>query len=130
MRSPLRATLTVALAFSVLVGATRAQDEKPTEKEKAAPEKATKKEKKPTLEDAIARAFKTAKKNLDDQRMVRSTVLKGMHSDDDSYLVICEFQSGDLGIFEGGLDAQSDQWIVVQKDNIEALEDSAKRAHK
>jgi hypothetical protein len=123
MRSPLRATLTVALAFTVLVGATRAQDEKPTEK-------VAKKEKKPTLEEAIARAFKTAKKNLDDQRMIRSTVLKGMRADDDTYLVVCEFQSGDLGIFEGGLDPQSDQWIVVQKDNLEAIEESAKRAHK
>jgi hypothetical protein len=93
-----------------------------------APAKPTEKAKKKTLEDAIARAFRISARKVSDQKFLRATVLKGMHEDDETYLVICEYGTGDIAVFEGGVEAESDHWFLLEKPHVEALSEVAKRA--
>ncbi len=128
MKSHVGATLVAALALAVPVslGISQAQDPHEGKKKSDKPE-TPKHEKRPMLEDAIARAFRTAKQKVDDEAMVRSTVVKGMHDGDETYVVIFEFESGDIGIFEGALDPQSDQWGVVTKGYLPIVDEIVKR---
>lgn len=65
------------------------------------PAPAREKPKKKTLEDAIARALRVSSKKIDNQKLVRATVLNGMHEDDETYLVICEVRDRRRGDLRG-----------------------------
>lgn len=117
----LAAALVLALPALILAPSTRAQDQQKKEPEKKPAQKRT-------LEDAIARALRTAKKSVDDQKLLRATVVKGTLADDESYLVVCEFGTGDVGIFEGSAEPETDQFFLIEKHNVEVLAEITKRA--
>lgn len=105
-------TLAVLMAPPLSAQETPKSDEKPK----------TEKPKKKTLEDAIARAIRLARRKVDNQKLVLSTVLQGTLGDDDVYIVVCEFGTGDVAIFTGGLEPESDQWVFIEKAHGTALE--------
>jgi len=115
-------TLAVFLMPPLAAQDTTKSDEKP----KA--EKPVEKPKKKTLEDAIGRAIRLARRKVDNQRLVLSTVLQGTLEDDDVYIVVCEFGTGDVGIFTGGIEPESDQWVFIEKTHGTALEEVLHRA--
>lgn len=125
--------LVLALLALIVLSPLRAQDGgKPAEKnDKAipAPEK-PKKEKKPELEDAVRRAMRCVKK-IDDQKFMRATVLASSVDDEAAFLVFCEFGTGDMGVFQGGVASENDQWLLMTKEHALALEEITHRqAHR
>jgi hypothetical protein len=124
-QASLLAAAMILLVPALLVApVTRAQDQPKKEPEKKRPQAP-----KRTLEDSVSRALVRARK-IDDQKLVRATVLKGERDDDTTYVVVCEFGTGDLGIFEGTDDPEADQFFLLEKSNVEALSEIAQRAAK
>jgi len=82
---------------------------------------------KPKLEDAIRRAVIKAKK-IDDQKLVRTSVVTQDLTDEQAYLVICEFGTGDMALFEAGSEAKDDQFIMIEKKQLELLVECGQRS--
>ena len=72
------------------------------------------------LESCLERAGKRAK---DDARKRNTVLLRITAAPSDAkefyaFLVVAEFKDGSIGCFQGGSEAEHDQWVTVDKDLI------------
>jgi len=108
-----RLALLVVIALAISLRATVAQDKQAA---------------KPSLENAIARSVRIARKRSEDgEHFVRATVLTCYVDDDDAYLIVCEFNSGAVSIAQAGIDRDADQCVFLEKPTLQALEEISKR---
>jgi hypothetical protein len=106
----------------VFFGAVSGQDKTDT----TSPAKEKIKKKKLKLEDAIYRAMLKAK-DEEDEKVVRATVTPSESKFNEAFVVLVEFDTGDIGFFQGGLDSTEDQWIVCSKKELDLVEECAHR---
>lgn len=86
------------------------------------------KPRKPHLEDALQRAGVCARRT--DQVLLRLTAQVSTQDDDPGFLVVAELGTGDVGVFYGGIDSASDQFIVIDKRQLEVFTEAVDRARK
>jgi len=78
------------------------------------------------FEEAVYRATLKAR-NVDSQHVIQLTVVPNDILDEDNFVVVAEFQSGDIGIYQGYLDKADDQWVYIGKRELKMLEEAAHR---
>lgn len=80
-----------------------------------------------TLGQAVARGYTRLRKESDDSVLVRTTIIPTHDSlGNDGVVFIGEFKQG-IGLFLSARDAQNDQWIYIDKDHCDVLEEASHR---
>lgn len=118
---------TLIIANLVYFGAVSGQD-KPAVDPAPAPAKEKVKKKKPKLEDAVFRAMLKAKE--EDMKIVRATVTPSDIREDGSFIIMVEFGSSDVGMFQGGLDPTEDQWVLCGSRELDMIVECMNRRGK
>lgn len=83
----------------------------------------------PRIEDAIRRAVIKAK-TLESMKFKRASVINQEVDDDYAYIVVCEFGTNDIGIFQGSDDPTKDQWILIDNKDAKLLIECAGRSYR
>lgn len=88
-----------------------------------------KKVQQPRVEDALRRAVIKAK-SYDSLKFKRANVLNSEVDDDCAFVVVIEFGTSDLGIFQGNEDPAKDQFVLIDSKDAKLLTECAARSYK
>ena len=80
----------------------------------------------PKFEEAIGRAFIRARK-IDDLKLCRISMITQDLLDETQLVAFFEFGTGDIGMFQGGREPTEDNWVFVDKKNLDLLAEVTKR---
>lgn len=94
--------------------------EQPGDKHEKAPKKL------PT-ESAVRRAADRARA-ADGEHLARMNAIPSMSLEEPSYVILCEFTSGNLAVFQGGSDPECDQWVLIEKRHMNAISEIVLRS--
>jgi hypothetical protein len=125
MRNKFIPALVLLLIINLFARST-AQDKPDSKPDQEKPKKI----KRPEIEDAVKRAYHKAT-HIEDVKMGRFEILTNADDGgDDGVLAIVEFASGEVGLYQGSRDNQKDQWILIEKVNLNLVEDAAGRGRR
>lgn len=80
----------------------------------------------PKLEEGLKRAVEKAR-SIEGMQFLRATVTMTEQTEITNYLVYIEYQTGEIGIYECNLEPEKDQFIIVEKPQVNLLREGCSR---